>query len=71
MSRGRRTVAPSDGQTVMVLGMLSERPGSQLDLIAEAGLEQIGPATLFDPAAERAAAETCTRAVCIDARHRH
>jgi hypothetical protein len=32
----------------MTLGMLAERPGSQLDLIAEVGTEQIGPSTLVE-----------------------
>jgi hypothetical protein len=33
----------------MTFGLLSERPGSQLDLIAEVGLEEIGPSTIETP----------------------
>lgn len=41
-----RRAAAVEGQIGMTLGLLSERPGSQVDLIAEAGLEEIGPSTL-------------------------
>ena len=40
-----RRPTPVEGQVVMTLGLLAERPGSQLDLIAEAGTETIGPST--------------------------
>lgn len=42
----RRPASPVVGQVTMTLGLLSERPGSQLDLLAEAGLEEIGPSTV-------------------------
>lgn len=48
--RTRRPVEPADGQIVMTLGLLAERPGSQLDLIAEVGVEVIGPSTIAEPA---------------------
>lgn len=46
--RARRTLPPGgvDGAIPMTFGMLAERPGSQLDLVAEAGVEQIGPSTI-------------------------
>lgn len=49
-TRARRPARPAQGeQLVMTLGMLAERPGSQLDLIAEAGVEVIGPSTITEP----------------------
>lgn len=47
--RTRRPVEPADGQITMTLGLLAERPGSQLDLIAEVGVEVIGPSTIAEP----------------------
>jgi hypothetical protein len=44
VSRSTRT-RPAAGQLAMTLGALAERDGSQLDLIAEAGVETIGPST--------------------------
>jgi hypothetical protein len=44
-----RTRRHLPGQQALTFGMLAERPGSQLDLIAEAGLEDVGPSTITAP----------------------